>query len=331
MKRATKFSVSSTWRLVLLDMGIDPTTVLAHANLSADLFNRDNASLTAKEYFQFWYGVEQAAGDKEVPLLLAQNMTVEAFDAPIFAAICSKNLNAAVERLQQYKPLVGPMDMDVKIDRQKTIVSLSCYGYHQQLPGCLGLSEMVFFTQLARLATRKEIHPLNVTVPIMPADKAKYREYFGCDVKKGETTAIEFSASDATKPFITHNAQMWSFFEEKLNRKLSEIGSKASMADKVRAILVESLPSGHSSAEYVAAQLAISKRTLQRKLTLEAENFQSVLQSVRLDLADHYLESSTLSLGEISFLLGFQESNSFIRAYSSWKGTSPASYRATKH
>lgn len=331
MKRATKFSVSSAWRLVLLDMGIDPTAVLTHANLSPDLFNRDNASLTPKEYFQFWYGVEQAAGEREIPLLLAENMTVEAFDAPIFAAICSKNLNAAVERLQQYKPLIGPMDMEVKIDHDKTVVSLTCYGYQQPLPGSLGLSEMVFFTQLARLATREKILPLKIIVPKMPDDKASYRDYFGCDVSEGHTTTIEFSSRDANKPFITHNAQMWSFFEEKLNRKLNDIGSDAGMVDRVRAILLESLPSGHSSADYVASQLAISKRTLQRKLTAEAETFQSVLQSVRLDLADHYLERSTMSLGEISFLLGFQESNSFIRAYSSWKGTSPASYRETKH
>ena len=64
----------------------------------------------------------------------------------------------------------------------------------------------------------------------------------------------------------------------------------------------------------------MSKRTLQRKLTSEAESFQSVLQSVRAELADHYLESSKMSLGEIAFLIGFRESNSFIRAYSTWKG-----------
>lgn len=94
---------------------------------------------------------------------------------------------------------------------------------------------------------------------------------------------------------------------------------------------MEALPSGQSSIEDVAAKLAMSKRTLQRKLNNDKENFQTLLQEVRVDLADHYLERSEVSLGEISFLLGFQESNSFIRAYSAWKGVSPGYYREQCH
>nr|WP_248376767.1 helix-turn-helix domain-containing protein [Vibrio cyclitrophicus] len=43
------------------------------------------------------------------------------------------------------------------------------------------------------------------------------------------------------------------------------------------------------------------------------------------------MEKSTLSLGDISFLLGFKEANSFIRAYSNWKGVSPGIYREQVH
>ncbi|MCV3264817.1 helix-turn-helix domain-containing protein [Vibrio harveyi] len=52
---------------------------------------------------------------------------------------------------------------------------------------------------------------------------------------------------------------------------------------------------------------------------------------VRAELADHYLEKSQMSLAEISFLLGFQEVNSFIRAYSTWRGVSPGHYREQRH
>ena len=99
----------------------------------------------------------------------------------------------------------------------------------------------------------------------------------------------------------------------------------------MKAVLLEALPSGDSSIEGVAEKLAMSKRTLQRKLSSEKESFQVLLQNVRAELADHYLEKSQMSLGEISFLLGFQESNSFIRAYSSWKGVSPGHFREQCH
>jgi hypothetical protein len=43
--------------------------------------------------------------------------------------------------------------------------------------------------------------------------------------------------------------------------------------------------------------------------------FQELLSEVRHELAQHYLSRTDISAGEISWLLGFQESNSFIRAF----------------
>lgn len=331
MKRANRFAVSPIWKVLLNDMQIDLQAVLAYANLSGDLFSRENASLAPHEYFQLCNGLEKAAGDKEVPLLFAQHLSVEAFDAPLFASICSPNLNAALSRLSQYKPLIGPMMSVVNQTHQYTEITVRCYGYREALPKTLGLMETVFFTQLARLATREPIRPLSVELQMLPKDITQYESYFGCSIRKGEEVKIRFSAQDAARTFLTSNAAMWEFFEAKLNQKLSDLDSSATTSDRVRAVLLEALPSGQSSIEDVAEKLAMSKRTLQRKLSTEKESFQSILQTVREELADHYLEKSEMSLGEISFLLGFQESNSFIRAYSAWKGVSPGHYREQYH
>lgn len=103
------------------------------------------------------------------------------------------------------------------------------------------------------------------------------------------------------------------------------------MKEKVRAILVELLPAGISSVDVVADKLALSKRTLQRKLAQESESYNAVLQDVRTDLANHYLSRSKLSNGEIAFLLGYQEANSFIRAFTMWNGATPSMYRELQH
>ncbi|EGA71627.1 hypothetical protein VISI1226_12611 [Vibrio sinaloensis DSM 21326] len=331
MKRANRFSVSPIWKVLLSDMQIDPQAVLTYANLPADLLNRENATLTPQEYFQLCNGLEHAAGDVEVPLLFAQHLSVEAFDAPLFAAICSPDLNSALHRLSQYKPLIGPMLSEVSQGSDATTINIRCYGYQGELPKTLGLMETVFFTQLARLATREAIQPLNVTLQVLPDNISAYQDYFGCQIEKGPEVSIRFSAVDAQRKFLTSNLAMWEFFEAKLNQKLADLDGDASNSDRVRSVLFEILPAGQSSIEEVAAKLAISKRTLQRKLSHEGESFQALLQSVRAELADHYLEKSHMSLGEISFLLGFQESNSFIRAYSTWKGVSPGHYREQCH
>ncbi|WP_104401680.1 AraC family transcriptional regulator [Vibrio penaeicida] len=331
MKRASKFVVSPSWKVLVTDMGIDVATVLAYSGLPADLFSRPNATLTPLEYFQLWEGLAKAAGERAFPLLIAKYLSVEAFDPPLFASICSPNLNTALKRIQQYKPLIGPMILDLDFSKSHTTLNISCYGHVGALPESLALTEVVFFTQLTRLATRERVQPTKVILPKLPPSVQEYEEYFGCKLAQGEQVQVQFSAEDGLKPFITSNAAMWAFFESSLNQKLIDLDSTATTAERVKAVLMESLPAGNSAIETVAEKLAMSKRTLQRKLTAEAESYQSVLQSVRAELADHYLEKSQMSLGEISFLLGFQEANSFIRAFTTWKGVSPGSYREQYH
>ena len=98
-------------------------------------------------------------------------------------------------------------------------------------------------------------------------------------------------------------------------------------AAKVRSALTELLPGGGGTADGVAEKLGISKRTLQRKLTEEDTSFQKQLNGVRELLAKHYIKNTDMSTDDISFLLGYQELNSFLRAFSSWTGISVSEYK----
>lgn len=326
MKRANKFTISPLWKLLLNDMGIDMALALNYAMLPVDLCDHQS-TVSAEEYFRLWQGIEKASGKLEMPLLLAEHLSVEAFDPPIFASICSDDLNSALNRLSHYKPLIGPMILDVKVTAETTRAIISCYGHQGELPSALTLAELTFFTQLARIATRHHIVPKRIELPQLPSDIAAYEQYFGCKLTQNSQVAISFSSQDATRPFLTANSAMWSFFEAKLNQNLAELSASATTGERVKAVLFEALPSGKHDIISVADKLAMSKRSLQRKLTAENLSFKTILQQVRAELADHYLLKSQLSLAEISFLLGFVESNSFIRAYHNWKGQSPGSFR----
>ncbi|MCH2088438.1 MAG: AraC family transcriptional regulator [Pseudoalteromonas sp.] len=327
MKRASKFLIPPNWQVLLNDLEINLEEALAYAQLPSGLFSQDKVYLTPAQYFQLWQGVETAANGIELPLKLAEVMTIESFDVPIFAAICSPNLNAALARLQQYKPLIGPMELALEITNTHTKAQVSCYGFIDTLPKCYSLAELVFFTQLTRLATRKQINPVTVIVPELPEKLMEYEAYFGCPLRVGNTPSVTFLTEDAKAPFLTSNQVMLSCFEGDLKRKLQDVISEQSLTDKVSSILFKSLPQGQSNIEHVASELALSKRSLQRKLTAEKQSYQKVLQQVREDLAQHYLMQTELPIIEIAFLLGFSETNSFVRAYSSWTGVSPAHKR----
>lgn len=317
--------------MLLLDMGIDPTAALTYAKLPLDLFNRSDSQLTTDEYFRLWRGIDEAANGKEVALLLAKYVSAESFDAPIFAALCCQDLNSALQRLSHYKPLIGPMTLMVKQDKQHTSLQLKL-NEMKAMPYALSMSEAVFFTQLARIGTRERICPVSIAVPALPNRLDAYHEYFGCELAQSSHLKISFRAEDAAKTFLTSSGSMWAFFEESLNKRLENLTAESSTSERVKAILIKALPSGDVGIEFVANKLAISKRTLQRKLTDEAETFQSILLTVREELAQHYLKKSDMSLGEISYLPGFKGPNSFTRAFNSWKGGSPSVFRSqNKH
>lgn len=327
MKQATRFAVHPGWKLILADMGVAPGDLLALAELPADLFSRKEASLTPAEYFRIFHGLEELVGEAQLPVRLGGAISVEAFDPSLFACLCSPNLNVAFTRLAQYKRLIGPLTLTVFVRKEYTEVSLECYGYDRPLPRSLGTMEMVFFTQLARLATRQAIRPMEVELAALPSQTGPCESFLGCRLRQGRRNRIRFSAEDAARPFLTENVAMWQFFKPELQARLSKLDAEASMRERVRSALLDMLPSGQNTIEEVSSRLAMSKRSLQRYLADESVSYQDVLNDTRQELASHYLARSAISPGEISFLIGFKDTNSFLRAFKGWTGSTPGEYR----
>ena len=69
------------------------------------------------------------------------------------------------------------------------------------------------------------------------------------------------------------------------------------------------LPSGDASDATISEDLYTSTRTLQRRLKDEGTTFKTILGEVRRELAEKYISDDSLSLSEISFLLGFSFRN----------------------
>lgn len=113
MKYSSKFMLQPNWKLFLMDLGIHPEDVLRLASLPLDLFNRKDTYVTPQQYFQFWRVIEKLSGLKNLPLKIGQTITVELFDPAIFACACSPNLNIALQRLSDFKKLIGPMLLHV--------------------------------------------------------------------------------------------------------------------------------------------------------------------------------------------------------------------------
>ncbi|MCZ7415705.1 MULTISPECIES: AraC family transcriptional regulator [unclassified Streptomyces] len=321
------FALEPALRALLADLGVSPAHVLRRAGLPGDLFNRAPVRLSAGQYFALWRALEAETDDPELPLTIGRALSPETFDPPLFAALCSPDLRTAARRIAVHKKLTAPVSLRVDESAHRLRVVYDWPGGLEP-PPLLVLTELVFWAVLARTATRTRVRPLRVTTPEPPESIAPYHEFFGAAVERGPLQSVTFSARDAERPFLTADERMWDFFQPELRRRLSELEAGATTADRVRAALLEQLPAGSAAMETAARTLAVSTRTLQRQLRSEGTTFQAVLNDTREALARHYLTHSGLTVREISFLLGYEDPNSFYRAFQSWTGQTPAQAQA---
>jgi AraC-like DNA-binding protein len=322
-----RFTVDPGTRALLHDLGIPVARVLRRAHLPAGVFADGPVTMTVEEYYRFWEATDAEAADPDLPARVGRALSVEAFNPPFFAALCSADLHTAAERIAAFKPLVGPVVLDVTTDRRGLTLGFR-WPAGPAPPRLLVGGEFAFWVALARIGTRHEIHPARMTMRRPPVASAATTSYFGTTIGRGRTDTITFSAEDATRPFLTEDESMWAFFAPELRRRLSELEASATATDRVRAVLHECLPAGRSSIDAVAAQLVLSPRTLQRRLQAEGTNYQAVLADTRARLARRYLQDRTLTVAQIAYLLAYDDTNSFYRAFRNWTGTTPEATRA---
>ncbi len=86
---------------------------------------------------------------------------------------------------------------------------------------------------------------------------------------------------------------------------------------------------GRPSLQNVASTLAMSPRTLQRRLNDEGTSFSEILEAFRQQMATVLLEDDKLAVYEIAFLLGYSEPSTFHRAFRRWTDRSPREFRSS--
>lgn len=112
---------------------------------------------------------------------------------------------------------------------------------------------------------------------------------------------------------------------EQLLRERSRSGE--GIAAQVHAAIIKNLAHDRVRLSSIAEELKLSPRTLQRKLNEAGASFQQVLDQARFALATDYLRQESLSLVDISFLLGYQEQSAFTHAFKEWAGVNPGAWR----
>ena len=138
--------------------------------------------------------------------------------------------------------------------------------------------------------------------------------------------AIHFEQKilDVKTPFV--DSRMSMLHETELSARLEQ-QNNMSCSQRIRREILHMLPQGEPAIREVASRLHMSVRSLQRHLEEEGLSFRTVIDAVRLQVAQQYLTETRRSLAEIALLTGFSNQSNFSNAFKRWTQMTPNRYR----
>ncbi len=164
------------------------------------------------------------------------------------------------------------------------------------------------------------------------SDVREFERFFGCPVEFGApNTAFQISADALRLPLITADPKLLRVLRPYCDAAATERNTKpGTLRSAVEAEVEKLLPHGKAKAENVAKVLALSLRTLARRLADEGTTYGEVVDQLRRSLAIQYLKDPDMALAQIAWLLGYEGSTSFNHAFKRWTGRSPSAARNQK-
>ena len=100
-----------------------------------------------------------------------------------------------------------------------------------------------------------------------------------------------------------------------------------SLSARVRGVIGYDLTRVLPTAAEVAAGLGLSVSSLRRHLIAEGTSYREIKDDCRKTVALRALASPEMSVEDVAYASGFEDSGAFFRAFRKWTGTTPSEYR----
>ncbi len=258
-------------------------------------------------------------------------------DAPTlssYIAASSKTLRAAVQRAAKFYSLADPCTV-LQLETIGDGEALTVTSNDAALQANDRFQEFLVFGALARIQsiTRRETRPTQVVFRhSVLGDVRAYERIAGCAVRfGGEFNGMQFAAGVPDLRLETHDPALVSHLQNLAEAQLhARDAASATIRDQVERLLVDALPERFLTADDVAAEFGVTRRTLARRLRVEGMTFRALCNDLRYRLAKAHLQDGR-TVTEATFLLGYGDQATFSTAFKGWSGVAPSKYVAGHH
>jgi AraC-like DNA-binding protein len=308
----------------------DVEALLRRAGLSLQSIKDPNARIGVESQIKFLKLASEALDDPLLGFHLAESFEPRELGLLYYVQASSATLGEALARVARYSS-VAHEGLAAKCVRGN---ALSFRIDYVGLPRHSDRQQMEFLTtalvRIWRELTNTHLRPARIRLAHPRcAASAALETFLGRSIEFGagydEMTYVGAVADlpvTSADPYL--NQALVRYWEDALERRGN---AQRPLRAAVENAILPLLPHGKARIGRIAEALHLSTRTLARRLAAENLTYAQVLDELRADLAERYLDDPALSVSEIAWLLGFQEASAFTHAFKRWTGEAPTRRR----
>ncbi|OFW09060.1 MAG: hypothetical protein A3H96_13470 [Acidobacteria bacterium RIFCSPLOWO2_02_FULL_67_36] len=311
-------------------LGLDTEQILRAARLDPVTLQDPDARIPIEQVDAVWQKAYELSKDPNLALHAIEVLPFGAYRVIDFLASSAPTIGAALAKVSDYFPIIHEV---VRLpyavgDRHVTFAaeapsrpSTITRPYAEYVLAAVFLRTRIATNQRFPLMRVEFSHP-------RPADISEHERIFECPVRFGAETCQMVIARDVwDTPCTGSDLALFSVLDTHARMLLDQLPSPADIVGRVREAIEAELRGGNPKLESIARRLAMSPRTLQRRLRDQGVLFNDVLEEMRFRAAKSYLAPGDIAGTEVAYLLGFAEQSSFNRAFKRWSGQTPTEYR----
>ena len=318
----------------LRNHGDDPAPMLERLGLSQQGMKEYQIRISAAAQAALLELAAEALHDPVLGLRLAREVSPREVGVLFYVASAAKDLGEAIALFARYFRIVNDA-VRIKLTRgdNDLVVEIHLAGVSRSRATQNAEFGIAVIVKSLREITGRNVHPTKITlVHMRNSDFLDFERFCGCPVEfGGSSDRLVFSNQSLAVPLITEDVHLLDALrpicDEAAKQRDTAAGSlRAAVENEAQKLL----PHGRARRYDVAKMLAMSTRTLARRLALEGTTFEEVVDELRQSLALQYIKTPSISLSEMAWLLGYEGSTSFNHAFRRWTGAPPSAARVQR-
>jgi len=308
--------------------GLPTRKIMDSAGLDAAGLVSAATRVPAPQVAALWQQARDAAGDDRIAIEAAEQLPIGGYRVFDYLLFSSHDGRQGLRHVVDTYPLLNEAFRFSLEQRQDAAhVTLARIDGEAHLPRLYVL--FVFATLLVRLqhmvGFRHAVREVRLTARAQ-GSAADLEQWFGGRVRFGQPRNEIVAQTDLlAQPSLYGDPALCEILAEHARNLLGARPVPFDLAAAVRAEVAEILPLHEPALAPLAARLAISPRTLQRRLAEQGISFRTLVDDVRRERCRGLLQPG-IPLEEVSSQLGFSEPSAFHRAFKRWMGLPPRQF-----